>query len=323
MVAVAFLFSAQNLFSAANDAALQLLTGAEQQGNLFRDDRSPLRLEVSFVTQQAVPTQGHLSWRWAAKDRWWRKVSLSDFQQVEIRNGEKLYTIRNMPFTPFRVGELISLLQFAPSSTPGSLAVKKARQHIENDKDITCMQVKGEEDPHQPREFCIDSTSRDIISVDWKEPPDEVRREQFSDYFEFDAHRYPKRLELVVNGSKVVSATIDELTVAALEERFLVPPQGAIERRQCTGMKHASPVSTPDPIYPKSAKENRMGGDTIVAMTVLTDGSVTDIHLIGTSARSLDEASLNTLRKWKFKPGMCGAEPVVSDIQVVVSFRID
>jgi len=88
-------------------------------------------------------------------------------------------------------------------------------------------------------------------------------------------------------------------------------------------MKRASPVSTPDPMYPKSASENRMGGDTIVAMTVLTDGSVTDIQLVGSAARSLDEASLNTLRKWRFKPAMCGAEPVVSDIQVVVSFRME
>jgi len=322
-VVLACLISTQNLLSADDDGAVQLLTNAEQQANLFRDDRSPLRLEVSFVAQQAVPTQGHFSLRWAAKDRWWRKVSLSDFQQIEIRNGEKLYTIRNMSFTPFRVGELMSLVQFAPNPTPGSFEVKKPRQRVENGKGVTCMQVKREEDPHTSREFCIDSTSRDIISVDWKEPPDELRREQFAEYFEFDAHRYPRKLELVVNGSKVVSATVDELTIATLEDRILVPPQGAIERRQCAGMKRASPVSTPDPMYPKSASENRMGGDTIVAMTVLTDGSVTDIQLVGSAARSLDEASLNTLRKWRFKPAMCGAEPVVSDIQVVVSFRME
>ena len=116
---------------------------------------------------------------------------------------------------------------------------------------------------------------------------------------------------------------MDELTTAALDDRLLVPPQGAIERRQCAGMKHAIPLSTPEPMYPKSASKNRLGGDTIVGMTVLTDGSVADINLVGSSARSFDEATLNTLRKWKFKPAMCGAEPVISDIQVVVSFRIN
>jgi len=50
--------------------------------------------------------------------------------------------------------------------------------------------------------------------------------------------------------------------------------------------------------------------------------SVTDIQLIGSSARSLDDATLQTLRSWRFKPAMCGADPVVSDIEVVVSFRL-
>jgi TonB family protein len=43
-------------------------------------------------------------------------------------------------------------------------------------------------------------------------------------------------------------------------------------------------------------------GDTTVAMTVLTDGSVTDIRLIGTATRSMDDATLQTLTGWKFKP---------------------
>jgi TonB family protein len=63
-------------------------------------------------------------------------------------------------------------------------------------------------------------------------------------------------------------------------------------------------------------------GDTTVAMTVLTDGSVTDIRLIGTATRLMDDAALQTLKGWKFKPAMCGSEPVVSDIEVVFSFRL-
>ena len=63
-------------------------------------------------------------------------------------------------------------------------------------------------------------------------------------------------------------------------------------------------------------------GDTIVAMTILTDGSVSGIQLVGSAARSMDDATLQTLRSWKFKPAMCGADPVVSDIEVVVSVRL-
>ena len=63
-------------------------------------------------------------------------------------------------------------------------------------------------------------------------------------------------------------------------------------------------------------------GDVTVAMTVLIDGSVTDIYLIGSATGSMDDATLQTLKSWRFKPAMCGADPVVSDIQVVVHFRL-
>lgn len=87
-------------------------------------------------------------------------------------------------------------------------------------------------------------------------------------------------------------------------------------------MKPPVPVKQPDPLYPKSAIQNRVMGDTTVSMTVFVDGSVGEIQLLGSSTHSLDDATLQTLKGWKFKPAMCGAEPVVSDIQVVVNFRL-
>lgn len=65
-----------------------------------------------------------------------------------------------------------------------------------------------------------------------------------------------------------------------------------------------------------------MMGDTAVSMTVLTDGSVDNIQLVGSSTRAMDEATLQTLKSWRFKPAMYGTEAVVSDIEVVVSFRL-
>jgi outer membrane biosynthesis protein TonB len=36
----------------------------------------------------------------------------------------------------------------------------------------------------------------------------------------------------------------------------------------------------------------------------------------------MDASTLDTLKKWKFKPATCGLEPVVSDVEVIVSFRL-
>jgi TonB family protein len=310
----------QALLASTNPAAQQLLVTATQQANLFRDQANPLQLDVDFVAQINVPTQGHLTLKREARDRWWRKIVMGDFEQIEIRNGDRLYTSRNIGFTPVRVRELISLLQFAEGSE--GLLAKKQRQRVENGVEMTCLQVERENVKGKPHEFCVNSATHEILSDDWQEPPDERRREQYTDYFDFGGHRYPRKLQLVVNGIRVIAANVDNLTTATFDETLLVPPKGAIERRQCADMKHAVPVKTPDPMYPKSASQNKLMGDTTVAMTVLIDGSVTDIQLVGSAARSMDDATLQTLKSWRFKPAMCGADPVVSDIEVVVSFRL-
>jgi TonB family protein len=315
-----FLSSFFPLLGATDPAAQQLLVTAKQQASLFHDQASPFQIDVDFVVQINTPTQGHLTLKWEAKDRWWRKTVMDRFEQIEILNGDRLYTSRNMAFTPVRIGELISLLQFAEGSA--GLLVRKQKQRVENGVEITCLQVERENVKAKPHEVCVNSASHEILRDEWQEPPDERRKEQYSEYFDFGGHHCPRKLQLLVNGSAVITASVQDLTTTVFDQALLLPPKGATERRQCGDMKHAVPIKTPDPMYPRSASQNKLMGDTAVAMTVLTDGSVTDLRLVGSATRSMDDASLQTLKGWKFKPAMCGSEPVVSDIEVVVSFRL-
>lgn len=308
------------LLGTNDPAAQQLLITAKDQASLSHDQAGPFRLDVDFSVQMNTPTHGHLTLRWEASDRWWRKIVMDSFEQVEVRNGDKLYTSRNIPFTPVRIKELISLLQFAESSS--GLLVKKQKQRVENSVEITCVQVEQEHVKARPHEVCINPASREILRDEWQLPPDEQRKEQYSEYFDFGTHRYPRKLQLLINGSNAITANVQDLTTTAFDDALLLPPKGAIERRQCSGMKRPVPIKAPNPSYPESASQNKLMGDTTVAMTVLTDGSVSDIRLVGTATHSMDDATLQTLRGWKFKPAMCQSEPVVSDIEVVVSFRL-
>ena len=320
LTTVILLSSFSSSLVATDSPAQQLLVAAKQQASLVHDQAGPFQLDVDFVVQMNTPNQGHLTFKWEAADRWWRKIVMEQFEQIEIRNGDKLYTSRNIPFTPVRIGELVNLLQFAEGSA--RLLVKKQKQRVENGIETTCLQVEQENVKAKPHEVCVNPASREILRDEWQELPDEQRKEQYSDYFDFGGHRYPRKLQLVVNGSVVISANVQGLTSAVFDQALLLPSKGAIERRQCADKKPAVPIKTPDPTYPRSASQNKLMGDTTVAMTVLTDGSVSDIHLLGTATRSMDDATLQTLKGWKFKTAMCGPEPVVSDIEVVVSFRL-
>jgi len=318
LIAIVLLGSKLPLLVAdTNSTAQQLLISAKQQANLFEDQNRPFELNVDFVVQMVVPAQGHLTLKWKTNDQWWRRIVMGDFEQVDVRNGEKQYTSRNLDFTPLRILELTGLLEFAKGSE--GLQVKKQKQRYENGVGLLCLGVE-ETGSKEKEEVCVNSTSHEILTEEWQESPNEKRIRQYADYFDFGGHRYPRKLQLLLNGVKAITATVDNLTNATFDQSLLVAPKGAIERRHCPHMKPPIAVKTPDPMYPKSASENKMSGDTTVAMTVLTDGSVTDIHLTGSSGRSLDEATLQTLKGWRFKPALCGTDPTVSDVKVVVSF---
>ena len=104
------------LLARTSPASQQLFMTAKQQSNLFQHDASPFELDIDFLVQLRVPTQRRLTLKWEADDRWWRRILMGDFEQIDVRNGDKRYTSRNAPFTPVRIDELISLLQFAKHS---------------------------------------------------------------------------------------------------------------------------------------------------------------------------------------------------------------
>jgi hypothetical protein len=67
------------VLSATDPAAQELLVTAKQQASLFHNQDSPFQLDVDFVLQMNVPTPGHLTLKWAAKDRWWRRIDMQGF----------------------------------------------------------------------------------------------------------------------------------------------------------------------------------------------------------------------------------------------------
>jgi protein TonB len=57
-------------------------------------------------------------------------------------------------------------------------------------------------------------------------------------------------------------------------------------------------------------------------MLTTVDGSVDNVQLVGSAGREMDQVTQEIVKTWKFKPAMCGDEPVAYDIRVEVSFRL-
>lgn len=314
---LSLLFACQLLAIDTDKAAQELLDAAKLQSNLFHKDAQPFQLDVDFVAQIQTPLQGHLTLKWESKDHWWRKIVMGEFVQVDVRNSEKQYITRNASFTPEKIDELIHLLEFAERADG---VIKKTRNKTENGTEMACFNTDYKN--VETHEICINPSSHEILKDEWIRRGGEQRTERYSDYSDFQSFRYPRRLELEAKGKKIIAASVAGLTMSAFDQELLVPPVGAIERRHCADMTAPVAIKTPEPLYPPSASQSRIMGDNFVRFTVAKDGSVSDVHLLRGSIQSMDDATLEAVRGWRFKPAMCGTEPVASELTVSVSFRV-
>ena len=78
------------------------------------------------------------------------------------------------------------------------------------------------------------------------------------------------------------------------------------------------------PNYTSEAMRARIQGVVTMEAVVLPDGSVGDVHIVRSLDQQfgLDKEAVNTIKKWRFKPGMRLGQPVPVLIVVEMSFTL-
>ena len=285
---------------------------ARKQADIWDDSDRPFLMDLDFTILFGPPVQGHLRLRRRAKDLWWSRISMGRFEQVKFQKGEWTYALRNIDFTPRQVNDLLDMLHVGAAND--KLVTRAGKQRTEGGIRLDCLDAQDPEFKREHFQICIDSTTHDIVSETRRVggyEKDFVDRHQFSNFFEFRGHRYPRRLEYLKDGRMVITASVTDLKEDPLDPKLLVPPVGAIERRECTDKKEAEVLIHPIPgLDPGRHDWVELDAE----LTVLIDGTVGKVGIVGRGDRAHDGPLIETLKKWKFKPAMCGAEPVVSDV---------
>jgi TonB family protein len=81
------------------------------------------------------------------------------------------------------------------------------------------------------------------------------------------------------------------------------------------------PVERVRPRYPPVAQTMGTSGEVRVKALVTPDGAVADVA-IARSIRGLDNAALDAVRAWRFKPARCGDQPVAVWVTIPVRFTL-
>lgn len=82
-------------------------------------------------------------------------------------------------------------------------------------------------------------------------------------------------------------------------------------------------LDNPKPAYPSLARRLGEEGRVLLRVRVAADGLPAEVALqAGSGSPRLDQAALDTVRRWKFAPARLGGEPVAATVLVPIVFSL-
>jgi len=98
-------------------------------------------------------------------------------------------------------------------------------------------------------------------------------------------------------------------------------PDGSTVWRVGAGVNPPVAIRRVDPMYPESARRDKIGGLCIVEAIIDENGNVRDAKLLHAESADLGNAALDAIRQWKFKPATRNGTPVRVIYNLTISFN--
>jgi TonB family protein len=117
---------------------------------------------------------------------------------------------------------------------------------------------------------------------------------------------------------EVADARVSPKTTAPLPAN----PDASGAYRVGGGVAAPSLIFKVEPGYSQEAQIMKMQGTVILRIVVGGDGVPGNISVMRQLGYGLDEKAVETVRQWRFKPGMKDGVPVPVSAQVEVNFRL-
>ena len=182
-----------------------------------------------------------------------------------------------------------------------------------------CVSVTANKWTHST--YCFDSVRGDLLSSTSKF---DNQATEWQNFIDIGAHRIPRFTRKFQGGKLVAESEITDATIlASVEPKLFAPPTGAEQVEGCERPDHPKPIRKPEPAYTPEARIRKVQGTVTLFVRIDPQGNVTDIGDVEPLDAGLDSAAMQTIRnEWKFKPATCGGNPVATEFEVEVTFKL-
>jgi TonB family protein len=133
-------------------------------------------------------------------------------------------------------------------------------------------------------------------------------------------------LTISLAGKPALTAHVDTLELLApINDADFTPPADVSPFHRRINVSAGVAVGmlqyNPPPAYPADAKAAGISGTVVLRATIDTDGRVTDLS-IDQGPQELQQAALDAVRTWRYRPYLLNNEPVEVHTQVNVNFSL-
>jgi periplasmic protein TonB len=100
-------------------------------------------------------------------------------------------------------------------------------------------------------------------------------------------------------------------------------PKVAVQRvRISQGVTQGMVLRRVQPTYPQMAKIARVQGAVVLAAIIGKDGTIQNLHVVSTASPLLNQAAIDAVKQWRYRPYILNGEPVEVDTTVTVNFTL-
>lgn len=126
----------------------------------------------------------------------------------------------------------------------------------------------------------------------------------------------------VIEGESLVTTSVKTFAAPALSAVPPAPPRPGAQRIDST-MIPPRVITRVEPVYPEMAKKSGLSGVVILELIIKEDGSVSDVRVVKPLPLGLDQAALDAVRQWTFKPAMKDGQPIEVLFNITINFKLD
>jgi TonB family protein len=126
--------------------------------------------------------------------------------------------------------------------------------------------------------------------------------------------------EAMVSSTAAVTRPEAVMVCKSVQDTFCKPESGPLAQNCLTAPR---PIYIPNPEYSEAAKNAHLQGAVKLSIVVGANGMVQDVTVVQSLGKGLDEKAMEAVRHWKYLPAMKNRQPVETQVDVVVSFKLD